>query len=130
SHLNVLTVKYLYDEATHTEFLFDHSVKSMGAATVKNLTVNLAQGGDFVQTAPLTEADGPLNTNLFHYLYTATTVGARRQFDETFSAGVSLSYLSGIAHFDVGIGYSEGQYDQAADQMDLFMRGQAEYTTY
>src|SRR3546814_3730974 len=126
NHLNVITVKYLYDEATQTEFLFDHSVKSMSAATVKNITVNLAQGGSFPGTAPLAPSDGPVNTNLFHYLYSATTIGARRRFDETFAAGVSLSYLSGIAHYDVGIGFSQGTYDSATDAIDFNIRGQAE----
>lgn len=129
-HLNVITVKYLFDKATQTEFLFDHSVKSMSAATVKNMTVNLAQGGSFVNTDPYTPDMGPLNMNFFHYLYAETSIGARRRFDETFAAGIKLSYLSGIAHFDAGIGYSEGQYYPGTDEMEFTMRGQAEYTTY
>lgn len=129
-HLNVITVKYLYDQATGTELLFDHSVRSMNAATVKNITVNLAQGGSFPIQNTYPPGTGPLNSNLFHYLYAETSIGARRRFDESFSAGVKLSYLSGIAHFDGGIGYSDGNYFAAVDQMDFKIRGEAEYTTY
>ncbi|QEC53418.1 hypothetical protein EDD80_103168 [Anseongella ginsenosidimutans] len=129
-HMNVITIKYLFDKANQTEFLFDHSVKSMSAATVKNMTVNLAQGEGFISSTPYTSDMGPMNMNLFHYLYAETSLGVRRRFDETFAAGIKLSYLSGIAHMDAGIGYSEGVYYPGTDEMEFMMRGQAEYTTY
>lgn len=129
-HMNVLTVKYLYDKETGTEFLFDHSVRSMTGATIKNMTVNLGQGNGFVTADPYTSEMGPLNMDFFHYLYAETSLGVRRSFDETFSAGVKLSYLSGIAHFGGGIGYSTGQYYPGRDEMEFMTRAAAEYTTY
>ncbi|HYH56303.1 MAG TPA: DUF5723 family protein, partial [Anseongella sp.] len=129
-HVNVLSVKYLLHEATNTELLFDLSMRSMNAATVKNLTVNLAQGGDFITQSEYGPGAGPVNSNAFHYLFNETSLGLRRRFDETFAAGIKLSYLSGIAHFEGGVGYSEGEYGRTEDLMILRMRGQAEFTPY
>src|SRR5690606_9184467 len=119
---SVLSIKVLVDQPTGSEALLDHSVRSMNWARFKNISMNLAQGGSFIEKDYYGPEEGVANANAFHYMFTETSLGYRRKFSPDFSAGIKLSFLNGIAHMEGGAGYSEAAYDRMTDQMALEVR--------
>lgn len=125
SHVNWLTVKVNLelDRYKNTEVLFNHATRAIGGGNIKNIAVNLGNGAFFNEIYDDWREVGVLNSKAMGFSFNETSLGLRTGFDDYFSAGVKLSYLSGIAHEDYEINHSELIYDAATDVLETRLRG-------